>query len=199
MGGNEETNDDTMEGNQPIQVGALEGEGEDEIRRIQMLDFVSTLSILQMVPTAHSRRRIPSCRLVPMPMIRPTLSCDLTKLEQQFSHRYEDGARVFYVFLADKQRQMGEFSKDEKREWGPLWNSVNDAFNSDLRSVPELRHLADAKFYVCDGNHRCVAWMRHIQRLYSADIKWHILVDSIILDTRGRVGVAMHVIQDINK
>jgi len=76
---------------------------------------------------------------------------------------------------------------------------VNDALNSDLCSVPKLSHVVDAKFYVCDGNHRRVAWMRHIQRLYSADMKWHILVDSIILDTRGRVGVVMQVMHNINK
>jgi len=33
----------------------------------------------------------------------------------------------------------------------------------------------DAKFYVYDENHRHVAWMRHIQRLYSADIEWILL------------------------
>jgi len=62
------------------------------------------------------KRRIPLCHLVPMPMIRPMLSCDLTKLEQQFSHGYEDGARVFYVSFAHEQGQMGEFTEDEKRE-----------------------------------------------------------------------------------
>jgi hypothetical protein len=174
-------------------------EGEDDIQRSQKLDFVSTISSLRLNPTNHSRMRIPLCRLVPMPMVRPTLSCDLTKLEQEFIHGYEEGARVFYVSISDEQGQSGFFSEAEKAKWGAIWNSVNDEFNALLQSQPGVEQLVDAKFYVCDGNHRCIAWMKHIDRLHSADLLWHISVDSIILETKGRIGVAMQVMHDINK
>ena len=58
--------------------------------------------------------RIPLCRLVPMPMIRPTLASDILALEQQFVYGYEEGARVFYVSIGDEQSCTGVFSEREK-------------------------------------------------------------------------------------
>jgi len=125
-------------------------------------------------------------------MVRPTLECDLTILENQFSCGYDEGARVFYVFIADEQGQTATFMEEEKSAWGPLWNSANDEFNSKLKASPVLKHFVDSKFFVySDGNHRRIAWMRHIQRLHNADRAWHVSVDSIILDTRHWIGVAM--------
>ena len=57
---------------------------------------------------------IPLCRLVPMPMVRPTLASDILALEQQFVYGYEEGARVFYVSIADEQSCTGVFSIEEK-------------------------------------------------------------------------------------
>jgi len=76
---------------------------------------------------------------------------------------------------------------------------VNTEFNAYLLSQPHLKHLVDAKFFICDGNYRRGAWMRHIQRLYNKDPKWHVSIDSIILDTKGRLGATMQVMHDINK
>jgi len=41
--------------------------------------------------------------------------------------------------------------------------------------------------------------MRHISRLYSDKLKWHISIDSIVLDIKGRIGVVIQVMYDINK
>ena len=54
-------------------------------------------------------------------------------------------------------------------------------------------------FFVCDGNHRRQAWLNHIDRLYRTDEDWHYLVDSIILDTKGKNGFVMQVMHNINK
>ena len=143
--------------------------------------------------------KIPLCRLVPMPMVRPTLASDLIQLEQQFVHGYEEGARVFYVSVADELSQTSLFSLAEKDDWGELRNSVNDEFNGFLQSHVALQHMVDCKFFVCDGNHRRIAWMNHITRLHSTEIKWHYCVDSIILDTRNRIGLTMQVMHDVNK
>ncbi len=70
---------------------------EDELRRLQKVDSVATIASLRMKPDELFRLRIPLCRLVAMPMVRPTLSCDLVKLEQEFVNGYLDGAAVFYV------------------------------------------------------------------------------------------------------
>jgi hypothetical protein len=164
---------------------------EDDIRKSQTMDIVSIISSLRLTTSDLSRMRIPLCRLVPMPMVRPTLSCDLTLLENQFSHGYEEGARVFYVSISDEDGQTAVFSDREKDEWGPIWNSVNDQFNLSLKSKAALKHLVDYKFFVCDGNHRHIAWMNHINRLHRTERDWHISVDSIVLDTRNRIGVAM--------
>lgn len=172
---------------------------EDDIRKAQRLDTVSIISSLRITSSDLSRMKIPLCRLIPMPMVRPTLSCDLKLLENQFIHGYEEGARVFYVSISNEEGQSGIFSATEKEEWGPLWNSVNDEFNEYLKSQAVLKHLVDFKFYVCDGNHRRLAWMSYIQSKHPNDRNWHISVDSIVLDTGGRIGVAMQVMHDVNK
>ena len=108
------------------------GLNEDDIRRAHKMDTVATLQSLRLFPNKLSRMRIPLCRLVPMPMVRPTLASDILALEQQFVYGYEEGARVFYVSIADEQSCTGVFSVEEKQEWGVLWNLVNDRFNDLL-------------------------------------------------------------------
>jgi hypothetical protein len=55
---------------------------EDEIRTWQKLNSVSTIASLRFQPISSSRFCIPLCRMLAMPMVRPTLSSDLAKLEQ---------------------------------------------------------------------------------------------------------------------
>ena len=106
---------------------------------------------------------------------------------------------MFYVSLADELSQTSQFLSAEKDDWGELWNSVNDEFNRFFDSRDALKHLVDCKFFVCDGNHKQIAWMNHITRLHSTEIKWHYCVDSIILDTRNRISLTMQVMHDVNK
>jgi len=179
--------------------GIHDGLLEDNIRRFQKMDTISVISSLRILPSELSRMQIPLCRLVPMLMVRPTLACDLTLLENKFTNGYEEGARVFYVSIADEDGNLLEFSVAEKEAWGPLWNAANEKFTMLLKSNPHLAYLAESKFFVCDGNHRRIAWMNHISRLHPLDIDWHICVDSIVLDTRNRIGVAMQAMHDINK
>ena len=159
------------------------------------MDSIATLQSLRLFPNELSRMQIPLCRLVPMPMVRPTLASDILALEQHFVYGYEEGARVFYVSITDEQSCTGVFSEREKQEWGALWNLVND----QLKSTNCLSHLVDAKFFICDGNHQRIAWMNHITRLHSTELSWHISVDSVILDMRNRVALAMQVMHDVNK
>ena len=171
---------------------------EDEIRKSQTLDTVKIIASMRLTSNDLCRMKIPLCRLIPMPIVRPTLAADLIALKNQFSRGYEERARVFYVSISDEESKQVMFSEEEKEDWGPLWNEVNNEFNQRLQSGP-LAYLVDYKFFVCDGNHRRIAWMNHIQRLHSRDRDWHMCVDSIILDTRNRIGVAMQAMHDINK
>ncbi len=84
-------------------------------------------------------------------------------------------------------------------EWDPLWKEKNVAFEEYVDSQPALKFLKNLKFFVCDGNHRCLAWMNVISRMYSTNPDWHCAVDSIILDTKGKIEIVMQVMHDINK
>ena len=115
----------------------------DDIRRAQTVNTIAGIEALRMTPHEFSRMKILLCRLVPMPMVRPTLASNLIQPEQQFVHGYEEGARVFYVSMADELSQTSQFSSAEKDDWGELWNSVNDEFNRFLDSREALKHLVD--------------------------------------------------------
>ncbi len=172
---------------------------EDDIRTRHKLNSVATITSLRFQPTSSSRFNIPLCRMLPMPMVRPTLSSDLSKLEQEFAHRYREGASVFYVTTTNEDGKTQEVLEADKASWGPIWNAKNDVFNTFLQSDPHLAHFTNLMFYVCDGNHRRQAWLNHIHRLHKNDDAWHYLVDSILLDTNGKTGLVMQVMHNINK
>ena len=65
---------------------------EDDIRKAQTLDTVKIIASLRLTSNDLCRMKIPLCRLIPMPIVRPTLSSDLITLENQFSRGYEEGA-----------------------------------------------------------------------------------------------------------
>lgn len=175
------------------------GFDEDQIRGQRKLNSVATLSSLRMKPSSATRFPIPLCRMLPMPVVRPTLQSDLSKLEQEFVHGYREGSAVFYVSLTNEEGKLREVTDADKTAWGPLWDAQNDSFNTYLESIPELRRLTNLMFFVCDGNHRRQAWLSHINRLHKNDASWHYCVDSIVLDTKDRIGVVMQVMHDINK
>jgi len=87
----------------------------------------------------------------------------------------------------------------DKESWGLLWNAKNDVFNAYLNATPGLEHLQSSMFFVCDGNHRLLAWKSYISKNYRDNEKWHVAMDSIVLDTKGRIGLAIHAMHDINK
>ena len=172
---------------------------EDDIRTRQRLNSIAAISRLRVQPLSSSRFNIPLCRMLAMPMVRPTLPTDLAKLEQEFVHGYREGASVFYVTITDEEGNTHEVTESDKASWGPIWSAKNDDFNSFLMSVPELSSLKHMMFFVCDGNHRRQAWLNHIERVHKSDEDWHYSVDSILLDTKGKIGVVMQVMHNINK
>lgn len=172
---------------------------EDVLRGRQKLNSVATISSLRIKPVGKSRFSIPLCRMVSMPMVRPTLQSDLEKLEQEFVHGYREGAAVFYVSTTNEDGCTQEVTNETRDAWGPLWNEENDKFNLYLESIPELRGMRNLMFFVCDGNHRRQAWMNHIGRLHKTEASWHYSVDSIVLETKNRISVLMQVMHDINK
>jgi hypothetical protein len=134
-----------------------------------------------------------------MPIVRPTLSSDLASLEDEFMHGYLDGAAVFYLPITNEGGQIEKVTDEDLVSWGPYWRAVNARFEEFLSSVPGLRDLRDVKFSVCDGNHQRQAWMNVISHLHSTNPSWHYMVDSIVLENQGKLGVVMLAMHNINK
>ena len=172
---------------------------EDELRHIQKGDSIDILSELRMKPEDLFCLHIPLCRLVAMPMVRPTLACDITKLEQEFAGGYRDGAAVFYISTTNEEGKSEEFSEEEMSMWDPIWREKNEVFMCYLDSCRELSFLKNLKFFICNGIYRRLAWMNVIDRCYPVNPKWHFLVDCILLETKGRSELVMQVMHDINK
>jgi len=85
--------------------------------------------------------------MVAMPMVRPTLACDLKLLEQEFNVGYRDGAMVFYVTTTNEAGEALSFIEEEMEGWDPLWKKRNDIFNAEVDAMPELRFLKNLKFF----------------------------------------------------
>jgi len=90
---------------------------EDELRRLQKVGSVATITSLKMKPDKYSRMHIPLCRLVPMPIVRPTLSSDLQRMEQEFAHGYLDGMAAFYVSITNEAGESSQFTDEEVDGW----------------------------------------------------------------------------------
>ena len=83
--------------------------------------------------------------------------------------------------------------------WNEHWRNENSLFELRLVCNPHLKHLQGRMFFVCDGNHMHKAWTGFISRIHSNDRDWHISVDSICLDIRGKTSLLLNAMHDINK
>jgi hypothetical protein len=188
-----------MEVSDDEQDEALLKLNEDELRELQKVDSIQVIEGMRISPKDASKFDIPLCRMVYMPLVRPTLATDIKKLEVEFTHGYRPGAPVFYVSICNEKGEE-RFVKDEDiSNWGPHWTSVNEEFEAKLDSNPHLKFLSGRMFFVCDGNHRLKAWIGLIKRLHSTDRNWHYSMDSICLDARGKGGLLLNAKHDINK
>jgi hypothetical protein len=106
---------------------------------------------------------------------------------------------VFYMSITNEGGQIDKVMDEVLASWGPLWYAINARFEEYLSSVPALRHLKGVKFSVCDGNHSRQAWWNVISCLHSTNPSYHYMVDSIVLDTQGKLGLVMLLMYDINK
>ena len=106
---------------------------------------------------------------------------------------------MFYVSTTNKNGEEKLVKDMDTSNWGPYWTLVNDEFEAKLASDPHLNFLYGRMFFICDGNHRFKAWIGYIDRLHSHDREWHYSVDSIYLDTKGKVALLMNAMHDINK
>lgn len=171
---------------------------EHEIRVCTTTDSVTVINGLRNKPVEKSRLRIPLCRLRCYPKVRPVLEADVQKLENEFVRGYREGDRVMYVSLFDVDDKALRLDYGIVRTWNNHWVDANNIFESNLAQDPELRQFSGKMFYVYEGNHRLTAWMRHIEDFHSNNPAWHITVDCIVLDGRGRNAVLLNAMADIN-
>jgi hypothetical protein len=172
---------------------------EDELRELQKVDSIQVIEGMRISPKDASRFDIPLCRMVYMPLVRPTFLNDIKKLEAEFTHGYRPSALVFYVSICNEKGEEWSVMEEDTSHWGPHWTAVNEEFEAKLALNPHLKFLFGRMFLVCNGNHRLKAWTGLIKRLHSTDRSWHYSVDSICLNARGREGLLLNAMHDINK
>jgi hypothetical protein len=141
----------------------------DQIWATRKVNSIATIEALRLKPSSLSRIWDPLCRMVAMPIVRPTLSSDLASLEDDFVHDYREGAAVFYLSITNEVGQIEKVLDEYLVSLGPYWRAANTRFEEFLSNVPGPRGLKGVKFSVCDGNHRRQAWMNVISRLHSTD------------------------------
>lgn len=177
-------------------------EMEQRIRQSLMKDTFSVVEGMRRMPTEKSSMRIPLCRMIHMPMVRPTLRSDVTKLMGAFQFGYRSGSAAMYVSPTDENGEDRVVSAKDKREWGEYWSVENDKFEAFLRSDRDLKSLSGRMFYVYDGNHRLLAWKEYIESEHKDDELWyakHGCPECVVLDTTGGRGDILNAMHDINK
>ena len=179
--------------------GAILKLNEDELRNLQKANSIQCIEAMRLQPKEASRFDIPLCRMIYMPLVRPTLAQDIKRLEAEFTNGYRPGAAVFYVSTTNENGEERLVKDVDTSSWGPHWTSVNDEFEAKLALHPHLKALCGHMFFICDGNHRFKAWTGLIDRLHREDRKWHYMVDTICLDTKDKVAILMNAMHDINK
>jgi hypothetical protein len=172
---------------------------EADLRGMLKVNSNKCIEDMRIKPKQSSRFDIPLCRMVCMPLVRPTLDSDIKRLEAEFAHGYRAGSNVFYVSICNECGESAIITEEELDTWGPLWREENELFEARLKANPHLAHLQGSKFFICDGNHRFKAWIGYISRLHREDRGWHISVDSICLDIKGKIGFVLNAMHDINK
>ena len=175
---------------------------EYQIRHNLKKDSFSVVEGMRIQPVDKSSMRIPLCRLIHMPLVRPTLRSDVTKLMAAFQFGYQAGSSTLYVSTTNESGDNRFISAKDKREWGELWGAENDKFEYFLRADKDLMSLSGCMFFVYDGNHCLLAWKECIESDHKDDALWyekHGCPECVVLDTTGGRGDVLNAMHDINK
>jgi hypothetical protein len=126
---------------------------EDELREMQKVNSIQCIQRMKISPMEESQFHIPLCRRLYMPLVHPTLTNDIKRLEAKFTHGYRPGAPVFYVSICNDKGEERSVKDVDTSNWGPNWTSVNEEFEAKLALNPHLCFLYGQMFFICDGNH----------------------------------------------
>lgn len=153
-------------------------------------------------PVGKFALKIPLCRLVYMPMVRPTLQSDVVKLMGAFRYGYKLQAAAMYVSETNKDGESRMVMPEDIEKWRKHWREENEAFEERLLADPDLVGLSRSMFFVYDGNHRLLAWREAIDTIHSEDRDWYQKngnPNCVVLDIKGGRGDILNAMHDINK
>jgi hypothetical protein len=114
---------------------------EDELRELLKVNSNKCIEHMRISPKEASRFDIPLCRMVYMPLVRPTLASDIKRLEAEFAHGYRAGASVFYVSICNERGEERSVTFEDMNGWNDYWKAENTLFESRLLLTPHLKHL----------------------------------------------------------
>lgn len=107
--------------------------------------------------------RVPLCRLIHNPTVRPVQD-RVDQLVEEFAREgYFPARPAFYCSLDGKKMPIREVTDEDRSSWDDLWIEVNNEFERDIAGT-EWSFLSNKLLYVWDGNHRLRAWMGEIKR-----------------------------------
>ena len=179
-------------------VGRTYKEAEDSVRSTQKQNSTLVINNLKIQPISKFRLHVPLCRLISMPLVRPTMRSDVKRLEAEFVHGYRDGDRVFYISMTSDTGEEKLVTPGDEEHWGPHWQLENEEFESKVKADPDLASLSGHMFFVWDGNHRLLAWRQFIDRVHCEDRDWHLSVECIVLNVGDSAPLLLNAMHDIN-
>jgi hypothetical protein len=141
---------------------------------------------------------IPSCHLLTMSIIKPTLKINVFKMEQTFFIGYWKDEKMFYIFFTqlERWRRKGEHLL---QYFEFVWKEKNVEFKKLLVEDPHMCWLSWKMFHIWDGNHRLQAWWPYIDLNHPNETKWQVKVDSFVLDTTNGLVELLITMTNINK
>ena len=137
---------------------------------------------LTRVTVPRGRLEIPLCRMRNMQVVREALDSDVEKLVGDFCNGYVAGEAAFYVSLKDDNGYEHPVGEELRNSWGPIWNAVNDDFDKELAKNDFSSQWVGKMFYVWDGNHKTLTWMKCINDMHPDKKSWHYWVSLLLLD-----------------
>ena len=171
----------------------------DKVAEMMSSRKVNSQQVIRDLMVPGGRLRIPLCRMISMPVVRPALSPDIKKLQNDFVHGYREGAQVFYVSLTNNMGKESEVTPELRQSWSEHWQRADIEFEEDLCRTLTGSKFKGKMFFVWDGNHRLQAWYAYINRLHPNDFDKHVRVDTIILDPKDDIAQLMTAMHDVNK
>ena len=109
-------------------------------------DSNSVIENLRFQSTSKSRFFISLCRLLSMPLVRPTLLSDVLKLEQAFIHGHRSGTTIFYISAVNNEMETEDVTSELMNSWNVHWKNASAKFDEFLKEDDVLKKFVGKTF-----------------------------------------------------